>query len=96
MLPSLAPGDRLLVLKSPVLEEGDLVALFDPDDEERLLVKRVATLGALEVEVLGDNPGASRDSRQFGSVPREKVLGRVVYRYHPAAAAGRLARAKAR
>jgi nickel-type superoxide dismutase maturation protease len=92
MLPALSPGERLLVLKSPVLEEGDIVALMDPEHEGRLLVKRISLLGAFEVEVLGDNPGASRDSRQFGPVGRKRVLGRIVYRYHPAPTAGRISR----
>jgi len=92
MLPALAPGDRLLVVRSPVLEPGDVVALVDPEAPGRILVKRVARLHALEVEVRGDNEQVSRDSRQFGPVSRRDVLGRAVYRYHPPAAAGRLGR----
>ncbi len=90
MLPSLAPGERLLIWRTPVLEEGDIVALHDPASKRRLLVKRVVRLEAERVEVEGDNSAASRDSRHFGPVPRRLVIGRAVYRYHPPSAAGRL------
>jgi nickel-type superoxide dismutase maturation protease len=87
MLPELAPGDRLIALRTPVLERGDLVAVRDPEERERILVKRVRRLHATTVEVVGDNAAASRDSRQFGPVARSDVLGRIVYRYHPQEAA---------
>lgn len=94
MLPALAPGDRLLVLASPVIEEGDIVALTDPEDAGRTLVKRVVALHAKSIEVRGDNEAASRDSRLFGPVPRELVLGRALYRYQPATAVGPVRRAR--
>lgn len=84
MAPALRPGDRVVVVRTPVLEEGDLVALFDPEDRSRVLVKRVARLEAESIDVRGDNVAASRDSRSFGPVPRRLVIGRVVYRYAPA------------
>ena len=42
------------------------------------------------VFVVGDNPHASTDSREFGSVARGAVVGRVIYRYAPRRRAGRL------
>lgn len=33
--------------------------------------------------VMGDNRGASSDSREFGSVPESLLIGQVVYRYFP-------------
>ncbi len=83
MVPELAPGDRLLVVRHPRLEVGDLVAIVDPDQRDRTLVKRVHRLLAETIEVRGDNEGASRDSREFGAVSRRDVLGRVVLRYEP-------------
>ncbi|MGA3353132.1 MAG: nickel-type superoxide dismutase maturation protease [Acidimicrobiales bacterium] len=90
MMPSLAPGDRLLVLNLGGARPGDIVALHDPDQVGRLLVKRVATVGPVGVEVLGDNATASRDSRRFGPVPPSLLLGRAVYRYFPSARASSL------
>lgn len=94
MNPTLADGDRLLLLrKHSRLRPGDLVALRDPHDSGRLLVKRVASLESAGLVVHGDNPASSRDSRSFGTVPHSSIVGRPVYRYHPPERAGRLGRA---
>jgi nickel-type superoxide dismutase maturation protease len=93
MSPTLADGDRLLLVrKRSRLRPGDLVALRDPHDSGRLLVKRVARLESAGLVVHGDNPASSRDSRSFGTVPRASIVGRPVYRYHPPERAGRLGR----
>jgi nickel-type superoxide dismutase maturation protease len=92
MRPSLEPGDRLVVLKLGAPHVGDVVALHDPDDPGRLLVKRVAASGQHGFVVLGDNAAQSRDSRRFGPVPASSVIGKAVYRYFPAARAGSLRR----
>ncbi len=92
MVPGLLPGDRLLVVPVRRLRPGQVVAVPDPRHPARLLVKRVAAVdrSGARVTVLGDNPPASTDSRDFGPVPRASVVGRAVYRYAPAGRAGRL------
>ncbi|MHB8244599.1 MAG: S26 family signal peptidase [Acidimicrobiales bacterium] len=92
MMPVLAPGDGLVAVRLPLLEPGDIVVIVDPDDEARILVKRVAGLGSKTIEVAGDNSAVSRDSRSFGEIPRSSVLGRVVYRYRPSSAVTRFRR----
>ena len=89
MEPALTPGDRVLVLRLRP-RPGDVIALRDPRDAGRTILKRVAAVDGDDVVVLGDNAAASTDSRTFGPVPRSSVLGRVVYRYAPTARAGRL------
>jgi nickel-type superoxide dismutase maturation protease len=89
MRPGLEPGDRLLVA-GLAPRPGDVVAVVDPRDAERVLVKRVASVDASGVTVLGDNPGASTDSRTFGAVDATLVLGRAVYRYWPERRRGRV------
>jgi len=95
MLPTLEPGDRLVVLRAGHrrrLRAGDLVTVRDPREEGtgRVLVKRIADLDPSGAEVIGDNPDASTDSRSFGRVPLRSVTGKVLYRYAPAQRAGRV------
>lgn len=96
MLPFLRPGDRLLLLRLPA-SPGAVVAVVDPREPARTLLKRVAAGpgeaadrpggGRLEAGdgyvVLGDNPAASTDSLAFGAVPAPLLRGRAVYRYAP-------------
>jgi nickel-type superoxide dismutase maturation protease len=90
MAPALLPGDRLLVVRWPPPlarwpAAGEVVAVRDPRHHARVLVKRVGSVDrdGGTVEVLGDDPSASTDSRAFGPVPRSLVVGRAVYRYAP-------------
>ncbi|HLM70057.1 MAG TPA: S26 family signal peptidase [Thermoplasmata archaeon] len=100
MSPTLLPGDCLYVdpgaYRTRLPERGDLVILHDPVDAQRLLAKRVAfvageypypdaeMLAPRTVFLLGDNLVASRDSRSFGAVPVERIVGRAWFRYAPA------------
>ena len=93
MLPALEPGDRLVVLRlghRRRLRAGDLVTVRDPraDGDGRVLVKRIADVDPESVELTGDNPDASTDSRSFGRVPLGLVTGKVLYRYAPRPRAG--------
>lgn len=91
MRPTLMPGDRVLVLRTGRLRVGAMAAVRDPRDPARVVVKRVAGGSAVAGwRVLGDNPDHSTDSRVFGAVGPDLVVGRVVYRYHPAERAGPL------
>ena len=95
MAPALQPGDRLLVVRRPFGPPawpavGDVVAVADPREPGRLLVKRVAEVdvSAGTVDLRGDAAHASTDSRTFGPVPRTSLLGRAVHRYGPAHRSG--------
>lgn len=95
MVPTLLPGDRVLVWRGlgpvrPPIRVGDLVAMVDPRDPGRVMVKRVAGVVGTEVSVLGDNAAASTDSRHFGPVDPAAIRGRVIYRYLPEDRRGRL------
>jgi signal peptidase I len=90
MVPVLAPGDRILVLRTDQVAVGDIIVCSDPDGGEGTLIKRVSGIDRNSVRVEGDNFGASRDSRHFGPVPRSAIIGRVLWcywsPYHPAQA----------
>ena len=95
MVPTLLPGDRVIVLRGlgplrPTIRVGDLVAVMDPRDNGRIMVKRVAEPAGSGVTVQGDNEAASTDSRHFGPVDPGAICGRVIYRYHPEGRRGRL------
>jgi nickel-type superoxide dismutase maturation protease len=96
MAPALQPGDRLVVVSVPWVRQpwprpGDVVAVRDPRQASRLLVKRVASVrpDAGTLEVAGDAREHSTDSRAFGPVPRSSIVGRAVYRYAPVGRSGR-------
>jgi nickel-type superoxide dismutase maturation protease len=94
MAPSLIPGDRLLVeswtyaRRAPL--PGEVVVAGDPRDGRRELVKRVAALHDGLVDLRGDLPAVSTDSRQFGHVPAASVRWRAVLRYWPRNRFGRI------
>ncbi len=88
MRPTLEPGDWLLVdprayaARRP--RPSDLVAVPDPTEPARWLVKRVVDLDADGwLELRGDNPDESTDSRIFGTVDPQSVIGRPWARYWP-------------
>jgi nickel-type superoxide dismutase maturation protease len=84
MRPTLQPGDRLIVARWLRVSPGDLVVVHDPRAPSTFLVKRVRALAHGQgVEVRGDNPNVSSDSREFGLVPSSLIVGRACWRYSP-------------
>ena len=86
MTPALSPRERVFVNRAAYWfstpRTGDLVVVRDPGRTSRLLIKRIDhPAGDNAWFVLGDNPQASTDSRAFGPVSRELVLGKVWFRY---------------
>jgi len=88
MAPAYRDGERVLVnravyrLRAPAT--GEVVVLHDPEQPERLLLKRIAASDAMtpgRYYVLGDNAVESRDSRHFGPVARADVIGRAWFKY---------------
>ena len=95
MAPTLLPGDWLLVDPDAYRERGpvvgELALVSDPRRPDRLLVKRIAAVrpdGTLDVA--GDSPSASTDSRTFGAVEAASVSGRPWFRYWPPRRVGRV------
>ena len=90
MLPTLRPGDRLVVVRGRRARVGDVVLALDPRDAGRELVKRVAAVGPDGVTLHGDYPAMSTDGRTLGAFPMGAVRWRVVARCWPLDRAGRL------
>lgn len=85
MVPTLAAGEHVVVLRGAAVRVGDVVVLRHPDRPQLLLVKRLARPGAAPGtwEVASDNPAVGVDSRGFGPVLAGAVLGRVLWRTWP-------------
>lgn len=94
MAPGLLPGDWLLMDPSGVAPRpvaGELVVVPDPRRPDRLLVKRVEGVeSGGRLLLRGDVPDASTDSRTFGAVDADAVLGRPWFRYWPPPRIGRV------
>lgn len=93
MAPALQAGDWLLVdlapYRSTIPRRGHIVMAYDPRDRRRTLVKRVESVSLHgDIELRGDNPNASTDSRTFGPLHHDALLGRVRWRYWPPARVG--------
>lgn len=87
MAPRLPSG--ALVVARPIdgmtpLRIGDVVVARRPDRPELEIIKRIQAIdGDGAIFLVGDNPSSSTDSRQFGAVPRERIVARVRWRYWP-------------
>lgn len=91
MKPALRDGDRVVVRRlGRAPRAGEIVLVPDPRAPERSLVKRIAAIGPDGLELAGDDPERSTDSRHFGPVARRAVEGRVIFRYAPLRRFGRV------
>ncbi len=92
MLPTIRPGTILLMnrlaygfrlpfqkgyaLRWSAPAPGDIVVFPSPDGV--LAVKRVGDADAARFMALGDNAGESYDSRQYGPIRVDSVIGNIV------------------
>ncbi len=95
MEPTITAGDWLLVDPLAYRDRApgvdDLVLAPDPRAAERVLIKRVVSVdpdGWIRLE--GDDPEQSTDSRIFGAVDPQTVVGGPWFRYWPPRRIGRL------
>lgn len=76
------PGERVTIANGNIFIDG--VPLNEPYvDQETLGGGRSWLVPPFHVFVLGDNRGASRDSRIFGAIPLDSVLGHAIFCYWP-------------
>jgi len=84
MIPTLAPGEWWIARRTSVIRSGDLVVLEHPVFPGIIAVKRAIRQTEDGWWVEGDNPQVSTDSRDFGPVPSDHLLGVLWIRYRPA------------
>jgi nickel-type superoxide dismutase maturation protease len=84
MLPALRPGDWLLVRTGARIVPGSVVVARHPH-EDLLIVKRAARRdpGGWWLESDNQRAAGRQDSWDFGAVPEDLIVGRVVLRYWP-------------
>jgi len=74
MEPTYVPGERLTAIRPwRRVRVGDVVVVRDPRDPARWLLKRCVARNGSRLDLRGDNPAASTDSRDFGPVPSSDV-----------------------
>ncbi|MBP0021459.1 MAG: nickel-type superoxide dismutase maturation protease [Cyanobacteria bacterium SBLK] len=86
MLPLLKPGEEILIdlqaYRNTFPRVGDLVIARHPQKPELKIVKRVAwVVENGDCFLQGDNPKESTDSRTFGVVRRDYILGKATSRF---------------
>jgi phage repressor protein C with HTH and peptisase S24 domain len=80
MIPTLAPGERLLIRHDGPMVLGDLVIFKRGNQYD---IKRIIRIEADGIFAQGDNDLVSTDSRSYGLIPFDDVLGTVTYRLWP-------------
>lgn len=77
MEPTIKAGSFVLVMDTPILQLGDIVLLQLPNKEK--MIKRITNITPEGYFVEGDNKNDSYDSRDFGIIPKEKMLGKIIW-----------------
>ena len=79
MLPSIHDGDYVLVFTwASHFNKGDIIVLLHPTDAIPI-VKRISGIYGGRYFVIGDNKSQSNDSRSFGNVGKEDIIGKVLW-----------------
>ncbi len=79
MEPSLKENDYLIMLRTRKFRVGDIIVLVHPYKDFKI-VKRVSGVSKKECFVTGDNKNVSEDSRSFGAVSLDNVIGRILFK----------------
>jgi nickel-type superoxide dismutase maturation protease len=81
MLPIFKDGDIVLVNRLSYLfrkpKINDIVAVKDPRDN-KILIKRIKKIEEQMYFVVGDNKLSSTDSREFGMIGKNQIVGKVL------------------
>jgi signal peptidase I len=80
MSPTLRDGEFLLYTTLLAPRRGDVVVARDPRDTRRWVVKRVRAVRDDALDLAGD---LASDTHDAGWIPRDALIGRVVFRYWP-------------
>ncbi|MEK6878438.1 MAG: S26 family signal peptidase [Nanoarchaeota archaeon] len=83
MEPYIREKDTIIISKIPYLFKSpkinDIVAF--QGKENNTMVKRIKYIKNNKFFLLGDNKSDSLDSRNFGSISREQILGKLIFKF---------------
>ena len=80
------PGDTVEIQDNHIYVNGEVLTegyLNEPCLPNRCRDQALRELGPDEYWVMGDNRNHSRDSREFGPILRDTIVGEVLFRYWP-------------
>lgn len=81
MSPTLEDGTAVFIKPTKKVKKGDIVLAHHPFKKSVRILKRVAEIADdKKLILIGDNPSESSDSRNFGLVSTENIIGKVVCR----------------
>lgn len=83
MEPTVRNGEWWLVRRTSAVHPGDVVMLRHPLRPHLTVVKRVDHRTSDGWWVSGDSLEDSEDSRHFGAVANDLIVGRLIWRYRP-------------
>ena len=82
MEPAIKEGSILFISRYHYLfrkpKVGEIIILRDPTNVKRFIIKRVEETKGNKVFVVGDNRSESIDSRQFGWIEINNIIGKVL------------------
>ncbi|MGB6296457.1 MAG: nickel-type superoxide dismutase maturation protease [Rivularia sp. (in: cyanobacteria)] len=85
MLPKLQPGEEILfnpkAYRQKLPEVGDIVVARHPYQTKQIIKRVAVVLEDGSCFLTGDNASSSTDSRSFGFIPPNKILGKVTTKF---------------
>jgi nickel-type superoxide dismutase maturation protease len=80
MLPTFKNGDEVLVSITKTFSVGDVIYAKHPFKSSIKIIKRISKIeNDGSVFLVGDNLAVSSDSRTFGAIPKENLIGKVAF-----------------
>ena len=85
MLPLLQPGDEVIVNRKAYQDQppepGDVALAWHPYQPTQKIIKLVAAVESDRCLLIGQNSAESTDSRSFGWVSRDLLIGKVTCQF---------------
>lgn len=79
MLPTLKDGDIVLIKPGGNYSVGNIVLANHPYKQSTKILKRITAISKEGlIEISGDNPSESSDSRIFGNIHDREIIGKMV------------------